>query len=380
MHVGGTTRPAEQPRVDARLHLAVLVARRDDRTGVDRLRGSELARRRARRVAPDVVAVPARQRVVGERNPRRVVRDAADAGTWCELHGDAPSREVLVAKRFDRHVLLLPATVAQLARRNEAGLAERHRRVAGLGRDLLEPDPVLDRVQHRHAPVVRLRPGLHAHDGRRLAAEGEAAVVRVPDVGDVDRLGGLGVQVPVLPVEEGALGECGRARRGERRQNDQRARRERGAEAAHRAVPEQDHRAEHRHQQHRPAQQVVAGQQRPRPADADDERHRSQARPAGGDRQRKGEREGEQREQQDAVHPRMRRRVERHLVVVELEEAVAEPGEHPRRAAPRRGRARRRSRPSASRPTTQAATCGDRGRTSAAAIASTTTRVAWPAS
>ena len=121
-------------------------------------------------------------------------------------------------------------SLPQLARRDEPGLAERHRRVAELGRDLLEPGPVLDGVQHRDAPVVRLRPGLHAHDGRRLAVEGEPAVARVPDVGDVDRLRGLRVRVPVLPVEEGALGERGRARRGERRQHDQRARGERGAE------------------------------------------------------------------------------------------------------------------------------------------------------
>ena len=89
---------------------------------------------------------------------------------------------------------------ARAAERGRAGRAAP--RVAELGRDLLEPDPVLDRVQHRHAPVVRLRAGLHAHDRRRLAAEGQAAVVRVPDVGDVDRLRGLGVEVPVLPVEE----------------------------------------------------------------------------------------------------------------------------------------------------------------------------------
>jgi hypothetical protein len=121
----------------------------------------------------------------------------------------------MVAQRLDRHDLVLPAPGLLLTRWDHPRLADRCRvaRDVELRCELLEPLAVLDGVEHRRAPVVRLRPGLDPEDGRRLAAEVERPVARVPDVRDVDRLRGLRVEVPVLPVEERALRQRRRAAR-----------------------------------------------------------------------------------------------------------------------------------------------------------------------
>src|SRR6185436_18117478 len=126
--------------------------------------------------APHRVAVTARRRARGHGDASRIVVDLADRRPGVEAHRDAPAGQALVAKRFDGDLLLLPAASSPFARRDEAGLAERHGRVAELRVDLLFPGAVLDRVQHRDAPVVLLRTGLHAQDRRRLAAEGETGV------------------------------------------------------------------------------------------------------------------------------------------------------------------------------------------------------------
>jgi hypothetical protein len=71
----------------------------------------------------------------------------------------------------------------------------------------------------------------------------------------------------------------------------------------------------------------VPREQRCRPAHADDERRGGEPRPARGSGEPGGEREGEDRDQEDAVHARVEGRVERHLDVVEVEEPSPEPVE-----------------------------------------------------
>jgi hypothetical protein len=188
----------------------------------------------------------------------------------------------------------------------------------------LFPRVVDERVECGCPPVDGLLVvRLDGEDPRPLLREVDSPVVRLPDVLDADRRPGLGREIPVLPVEELGLGDAVPAR------GDERGHRERRADedlwcATARGRPEaRDERERSGKDEHTSTEVVVPGEDRRRPARAGHEHEAREQRTARGDGQRRQRREDEDCEQDDPVHEAMRRGVERHEHVVEVEEPSA---------------------------------------------------------
>ena len=217
---------AEQLRVHPGLNLAILPLVAGDRLRIHRLRTGELSGSRCRREAVRDVGLAARQRIERHGDAARVVVDATgQPRPDVELDRHAATDEMLVVQPFDSNGLAGPERDEACFLGNQALFAEARDR---LGDRVLDPLAILDGLENGGAPVLRCRPRRDLQDGHRLAAEGQAVVLRVPDVADVDRLGRVVVGIPLLPVQKRALRERGRARgRQGRDEHDARQRQER---------------------------------------------------------------------------------------------------------------------------------------------------------
>jgi hypothetical protein len=145
----------------------------------------------------------------------------------------------------------------------------------------------------------------------------------------------------VLPVEERALrdGRRARERQGPAEHGARRDQRQPAWSCGHPCEQRECHR-----QDGEPAAELVAtGKQRRGPPRGEEEEHNGEERPARSDGEPDGKGESEDRDEDDGVHLGMLSRVERHAVVVEVEEAAREPGaERAEEGVPARPERRRR--------------------------------------
>ena len=282
--------------------------------GIRSANPDELHGRRARREAPDRVALVAVKPVDdcddpvsgGNRRLADVVRN-----------GNARTDEMVVIEGPYGHVLPDPlAVVLHPPRRERARLVRRYTRQTFAPASSVEP------VEHGCAPVHRPPRRPDRQDGGDLLGEAHPAVVRIPDIAHADRFLRSCVEVPVLPVEERVLRNGRRAR--QRESTEDHHGRSADSEAARtgRQAGEQEQRAG---KDDDPSPELVAaGEERRRPPRADEKGDHCRHRPACRNRKRHCEREREDRDQHDLVHAHELVRVEGKPVVVEVEEAALE--------------------------------------------------------
>ena len=189
---------------------------------------------------------------------------------------------------------------------------------------------VVEEVVERGRPPVRRAPRSHGgENGCRLRREVDAVVVRVPHVLDADRLGLARVRLPLLPVEEAALGDRRRADGDERCEDHCGADQQRLARPRARARPERcEEQERHGKDEDAADRRRGLGHQRDRPRGARKGRCRGEDRAARHDREGREQGEREDGEDDHAVHERAARGVEGERDLVEVGEAASEPVQH----------------------------------------------------
>ena len=241
---------------------------------------------------------------------------AFDDGRLADVVGDWDARadEVVVLERAHGHVLLDPVPLV-------LGAA-RQKRPRGVAPEVLAPARPVELVEHRRAPVHRPPRRTDRQHRRRFLRKAHAVVVRVPDIAHADGFLRPVVEVPVLPVEETALGDGRRARQRERTEDDECA----GAECEPAGALRQPGEQQQRNGQDDDAapELTAAGEQRGRPACPHQEHDHCHERVAGGHRQSNAEAEGEDRDEDDLVHPHVLVRIEWEPEIVEVQKAAVE--------------------------------------------------------
>ncbi len=299
--------------------------------------GEHLRRRVLRDVAPDRVALPLLQLAVQDDRPVRHEERSVVAG-GPPAHRLRRSEQPRLGERLDLDLLLrLRAPLPRLGREERVvpgrddvlALVEPVRRI-----ELLDPAGAVVDVERRRAPVeaALLSGGLDAEHGRPLVREPDAAVVAVPHVADVDRIVRPVVRIPAGPLDEAVLRD--RARRGAAHGDDhEREPEDRGRDEAPHAGPVEREQRERRPEDQR-AEHEVAVRGRPdrehrgRPARAEREDRDRDEDPPGGDRDPGCGREGEEREEDDAVHLDQLDGIEGNTGVEEPERTLLERVQH----------------------------------------------------
>ncbi len=284
--------------------------------------------------APDGVRVALCLRRDHERDP---VVGVAHAGHPArrERHRLLRADQMPVEKGDIGHLLLDPALSRDVGGDKLRAVTREHVRLRRL--EILFPVVADERVEGRRAPVERPVGRLDLEDDGPLPRPVEAAVVRVPDVADADGAVRLRVQVPGLPVQELVLGHRRARGQAERAGDDECARDRRRIEGGLRPGPAAGQDDERAGEDQAADRELAASpEERPRPAGAERENEDGEQRPPC--RQGEGEQqaEGEEREQDGALHARVAGRVEREVDVVELPCAVPQPRDHTARSRERR--------------------------------------------
>ena len=218
-------------------------------------------------------------------------------------HGNARADHVLIGERTDRHLLTKP--VRRMPRCSGSDLALLAGRSAPR---VLEPACAVEAIEHRGPPVERAVRRPDGEHGRSVLREADPVVAGIPDVSDAHGLLRARVEVPVLPVEERALRHGRRARERERAGDDGCGGDERKPTRAFRQPGQQN---EHDGEDHHTAADLPAAcKQRRGPAGADEKEHDGEDGVTGGDGERDGERERENRGEKHVVHVRVCGRVD----------------------------------------------------------------------